>query len=239
MSIRWREVSGSTAPPFTTTLLTAGVRQAAPFSQNSRASCRERASDAGGTSTFTASGARAPRRPASPTAAPTARAIDDEKIAGAHPQAAHSARVAGRAHRPRRLRAAAGGRRRQERAHAVPLPLALPRPARGGEVQARRRVRRVAARAAPPRARRSASAPTLERQRVLAAIVRLIDQGFFRIGNDKSAKSESTYGLTTIRGTHVKSRRRRCCSSTTSASGAKQQKRAIEDRDVAAIVDAS
>src|SRR5437588_5553204 len=29
------------------------------------------------------------------------------------------------------------------------------------------------------------------RERVLAAIVRLIDQGFFRIGNDRSAKSES------------------------------------------------
>ncbi len=43
-----------------------------------------------------------------------------------------------------------------------------------------------------------------DRQRVLAAMVRLIDQGFFRIGNDKSAKSESTYGLSTIRGSHVK-----------------------------------
>ena len=41
------------------------------------------------------------------------------------------------------------------------------------------------------------------RERILAAIVRLIDQGFFRVGNDKSAKSESTYGLTTIRGKHV------------------------------------
>jgi DNA topoisomerase-1 len=43
----------------------------------------------------------------------------------------------------------------------------------------------------------------LKRERVLAAIVRLIDQGFFRVGNDKSAQSESTYGLTTIRGKHV------------------------------------
>src|SRR5439155_455112 len=44
----------------------------------------------------------------------------------------------------------------------------------------------------------------LDRQRVLAAIVRLIDQGFFRVGNDKSARSELTYGLTTIQGKHVK-----------------------------------
>ena len=44
----------------------------------------------------------------------------------------------------------------------------------------------------------------LDRQRVLAAIVRLIDQGFFRVGNDKSARSELTYGLTTIQSKHVK-----------------------------------
>ena len=43
----------------------------------------------------------------------------------------------------------------------------------------------------------------IDRATVMAAIVRLIDQGFFRIGNDASAKSESTYGLTTIRGQHV------------------------------------
>ena len=43
----------------------------------------------------------------------------------------------------------------------------------------------------------------IDRATVMAAIVRLIDQGFFRIGNDESAKSESTYGLTTIRGQHV------------------------------------
>jgi DNA topoisomerase-1 len=43
----------------------------------------------------------------------------------------------------------------------------------------------------------------LDRDHVIAAIVRLIDQGFFRVGNDQSAKSESTYGLTTILGEHV------------------------------------
>ncbi len=74
-----------------------------------------------------------------------------------------------------------------------------------------------------------------DRKRVLAAMVRLIDQGFFRIGNDKSAASESTYGLSTILGTHVK------------VDGdvvlfdyvgkwRKKQKRAIDDADVAAIV---
>ena len=76
----------------------------------------------------------------------------------------------------------------------------------------------------------------LDRDHVLAAIVRLIDQGFFRVGNDKSAESEATYGLTTIRGKHVK------------VDGAilffdyvgkwrKAQKRAIEDAEVAAVVE--
>ncbi|MDP9359919.1 MAG: DNA topoisomerase IB [Acidobacteriota bacterium] len=76
----------------------------------------------------------------------------------------------------------------------------------------------------------------LDRDHVLAAIVRLIDQGFFRVGNDKSAQSEATYGLTTIRARHVK------------VEGSvlvfdyvgkwrKTQKRAIEDPEVAAIVE--
>jgi DNA topoisomerase-1 len=80
-----------------------------------------------------------------------------------------------------------------------------------------------------------ADAEPLRKQRVLAAMVRLIDQGFFRIGNDKSAASESTYGLSTILGTHVK------------VDGdvvlfdyvgkwRKKQKRAVEDADVATIV---
>jgi DNA topoisomerase-1 len=51
--------------------------------------------------------------------------------------------------------------------------------------------------------RRDLRGETLERERVLAAMVRLIDQGFFRVGNDRSARSESTYGLSTIRGSHV------------------------------------
>lgn len=77
---------------------------------------------------------------------------------------------------------------------------------------------------------------SLERQRVLASMVRLIDQGFFRIGNDKSAEAESTYGLSTIRGSHVK------------VDGdavqfdyvgkwRKKHKRAIKDKEVALVVD--
>lgn len=75
----------------------------------------------------------------------------------------------------------------------------------------------------------------LDRHRVLAAIVRLIDQGFFRVGNEKSARSESTYGLTTIHAKHVR------------VAGAvllfdyigkwrKTHKRAVNDPEVASIV---
>ncbi|HVT02760.1 MAG TPA: DNA topoisomerase IB, partial [Thermoanaerobaculia bacterium] len=54
------------------------------------------------------------------------------------------------------------------------------------------------------RVRADLSRNDLGRQQVLASIVRLIDQGFFRVGNDKSAASEDTYGLTTVRTDHVR-----------------------------------
>jgi DNA topoisomerase I len=54
------------------------------------------------------------------------------------------------------------------------------------------------------RVERDLKSRELSRERVLAALVRLIDQGFFRVGNDKSAKSEETYGLTTVLAKHVK-----------------------------------
>ncbi len=85
------------------------------------------------------------------------------------------------------------------------------------------------------RVRADLKRPQLDRDRVLAAIVRLIDQGFFRVGNEKSARSEMTYGLTTIQGKHVK------------VQGSvllfdyigkwkKAHKRAVQDAEVAKIV---
>ena len=85
------------------------------------------------------------------------------------------------------------------------------------------------------RVRADLKGDSLERQRVLASMVRLIDQGFFRIGNDKSAKSESTYGLSTIRGSHV-----RVDGDTVLfdyvGKWRKKQKRAVRDPEVAAVV---
>lgn len=75
----------------------------------------------------------------------------------------------------------------------------------------------------------------LARQRVLASMVRLIDQGFFRIGNDKSAESESTYGLSTIRGSHVKVDGDAVLFDYV-GKWKKKHKRAVKDGEVAAIV---
>jgi DNA topoisomerase-1 len=75
----------------------------------------------------------------------------------------------------------------------------------------------------------------LDRDRVMAAIVRLMDQGFFRVGNDKSAQHESTYGLTTIRSRHVKIEGETLLFDYI-GKWKKKQKRAIADDDVAKIV---
>lgn len=85
------------------------------------------------------------------------------------------------------------------------------------------------------RVRADLKSTELDREHVLAAIVRLIDQGFFRVGNDKSAKSEATYGLTTIRGKHVKVEGS-VISFDYVGKWRKSQKRAIEDAEVAAVI---
>ena len=46
--------------------------------------------------------------------------------------------------------------------------------------------------------------PGLGRETVTAAVVRILDQGFLRIGNAKSARERETFGLTTIRPEHVR-----------------------------------
>src|SRR3954454_10633635 len=44
---------------------------------------------------------------------------------------------------------------------------------------------------------------TLSRERVLAAVVRLLDETTIRVGNDEYARENDSYGLTTIRDSHV------------------------------------
>ncbi len=48
--------------------------------------------------------------------------------------------------------------------------------------------------------------PDLDKQRVLACAVRLLDLGFFRIGSEGYAEENQTYGLATMRKSHVKVR---------------------------------
>jgi DNA topoisomerase IB len=48
----------------------------------------------------------------------------------------------------------------------------------------------------------------LDRRRVLAAAVRLLDLGFFRVGGESYAEAHNTYGLATLRKEHVVVRRR-------------------------------
>lgn len=45
--------------------------------------------------------------------------------------------------------------------------------------------------------------PGLPREKVLAAIVRLLDRTFIRIGNDEYARDNKSFGLTTMRNRHV------------------------------------
>ncbi|MEK7184186.1 MAG: DNA topoisomerase IB [Patescibacteria group bacterium] len=45
--------------------------------------------------------------------------------------------------------------------------------------------------------------PELDREKVLACMLRLIDQAYFRVGNERYVEENSTYGLTTMRMRHV------------------------------------
>jgi DNA topoisomerase I len=85
------------------------------------------------------------------------------------------------------------------------------------------------------RVARDLSAGDLSRETVLAAAVRLIDQGFFRLGNDRSAREEDSYGLSTILPEHVRVEGDVIHFEFTGKWG-KNQRRAVKDRDVAAIV---
>jgi DNA topoisomerase I len=45
--------------------------------------------------------------------------------------------------------------------------------------------------------------PGLPREKVLATVVRLMERTFIRVGNEEYAKTNKSYGLTTLRGKHV------------------------------------
>lgn len=76
----------------------------------------------------------------------------------------------------------------------------------------------------------------LTRKRVVASIVRLIDQKFFRVGNDKSVKSEDTYGLTTVRNDHVRLSGKDKVEFDFVGKWQKSHKKSFNDREVASII---
>lgn len=82
---------------------------------------------------------------------------------------------------------------------------------------------------------RDLNGETLEIDRVMAGAIRLIDQAFFRVGNERSAAEDETYGLTTLRPEHLD------ISSSTMrfrfpGKWGKLQLRATEDAEVARLV---
>jgi DNA topoisomerase-1 len=93
--------------------------------------------------------------------------------------------------------------------------------------------------AALPRIRRRVSAdmkrPPLSRERVLATVVRLLEKTLIRIGNDEYARTNHSYGLTTLRNHHVKVRGRRMAFDFRAKSGVLQHVD-LEDRQLARTV---
>lgn len=75
---------------------------------------------------------------------------------------------------------------------------------------------------------------SLSKESVMAAAVRLIDQGFFRLGNERSAEEE-IYGLTTLLSEHVEVSGNDVRFTFTGKWG-KRQQRAVRDARVASIV---
>ena len=97
---------------------------------------------------------------------------------------------------------------------AVPLPPALARAPRRGEVRRHGRVRPRAARAAQAGRGRDLARDDLSAEHVLAVAVRLLDRGFFRIGSEDYAVQNETYGLATMKKRHVRLRGDGCSSTT-------------------------
>jgi DNA topoisomerase I len=75
----------------------------------------------------------------------------------------------------------------------------------------------------------------LDRERVLAAMVRLLLRGFLRPGSQVYARENGTYGLSTLRPRHVRVRGRRITLAY-SGKGGKQQVREIDDAAAARVV---
>lgn len=75
----------------------------------------------------------------------------------------------------------------------------------------------------------------LSKEKVLATIVTLIDQAYFRVGSEVYAKEHQTYGVTTLRSKHVDVTTTQVTFDFTGKSGQKHHK-VIKDRSLARII---
>ena len=75
----------------------------------------------------------------------------------------------------------------------------------------------------------------LNRQRVMATAIRLLDLGAFRIGSEQYAEENGTYGLATLRRAHVRVRGERTFFSYT-AKGSIERELELTDRPTATVV---
>lgn len=85
------------------------------------------------------------------------------------------------------------------------------------------------------RVRRDLALPGLPRAKVLALIVRLLDETLIRVGNDSYARANGSYGLTTLRSRHVRAERGRLRFAFRGKSG-QQRDVELDDKRLARIV---
>lgn len=78
----------------------------------------------------------------------------------------------------------------------------------------------------------------LGRERVLACSVRLLDLGFFRVGGEDYVEANGTYGLATLRKTHVSIGKRPAMTFDFVAKGGIRQRRALSDEATFEVVEA-
>ena len=75
----------------------------------------------------------------------------------------------------------------------------------------------------------------MDKQKVLATIVTLIDQAYFRVGNEKYAKQNKSYGITTLRSKHTDVKGKKVTFHFIGKSG-KEHVKTIDDQQIATIV---
>ena len=75
----------------------------------------------------------------------------------------------------------------------------------------------------------------LGKEKVLATIVTLIDQAYFRVGNEKYAKQNKSYGITTLRSKHTDVKGNTVVFNFIGKSG-KEHTKSINDKQIAGIV---